>query len=211
MAKAPAKKVAKKPASSTRKPIKTPAKPKASGPAVSLLEYGMRPIASIRPDPRNARRHSDEQIDGIVRSIKRFGFPTPILVLHNGQIVAGEGRWLSAKKMGLREVPTLAAPKGWSAADAKAYALADNQLGDESEWNEAVLREELRALETSGYDLSALGFSDDRLEELLRQQGAQAPGDFPSFDENIETTHQCPSCGYQWSGKSGADETAAEE
>jgi ParB-like chromosome segregation protein Spo0J len=83
------------------------------------------PIAKLIPHARNARTHSAEQIDQIAASIREWGWTNPVLVSEDGTIIAGHGRVLGAKKLGLTEAPVMVAA-GWSKAQIKAYALADN-------------------------------------------------------------------------------------
>src|SRR3954464_9498932 len=85
------------------------------------------PIAKLIPYARNARTHSAEQVDQIAASIREWGWTSPILVGEDGTIIAGHGRVLGAKKLGLAEAPVMVAA-GWSNAQIKAYAIADNKL-----------------------------------------------------------------------------------
>src|SRR5436190_1347669 len=71
------------------------------------LTITYRPISELVPDPRNARTHSKRQIEQIRTSIKAFGFTNPILADPEGHIIAGHGRALAARAMGLAEVPTI--------------------------------------------------------------------------------------------------------
>lgn len=137
---------------------------------VALLKYGLRRTDKLYPSPNNARTHPEAQIKQIAASISRYGFPNPILATTPGEIVAGHGRHEAAKLLGLAEVPTLTAPKGWSADDTRAYMMADNQLGLTSEWDEELLRREVQALDAANYDLSTLGFGEAELEKLLGRE-----------------------------------------
>lgn len=176
----------------------------------SLLTYALWPTGKLSADPRNARQHSEEQIEAISRSIKKFGMTTPILATAKGMIVAGEGRWRAALLLKLKEVPVLTAPKSWTAADVKAYAIADNQLSDSSEWNDEVLRDELRALAAEGFDVSVVGFTQEEIAKMLEERGVTGPDSFPSFNETIETHHECPNCHYKWSGNAGIEQRPAD-
>src|SRR4051794_5589862 len=84
-------------------------------------------IEKLVPHARNARTHSPEQIDQIVASIREWGWTNPILVTTEGTIIAGHGRVLGARKLGLTEVPVMIAA-GWSDAQIRAYVIADNKL-----------------------------------------------------------------------------------
>jgi ParB-like chromosome segregation protein Spo0J len=85
------------------------------------------PVEKLIPQARNARTHNDEQIDQIAASIREWGWTNPVLVTEKGTIVAGHGRVLGAKKLGLAEIPVMVAV-GWTEAQIRAYALADNKL-----------------------------------------------------------------------------------
>lgn len=123
----------------------------------------MRPIGSITPYEKNAKKHPLKQIVDIAKSIKKFGFNQPIAVDKNGVIIAGHGRHLAAQQLELKEVPVIVIDI--SEADAKAYRLADNKL-NESEWDNALVIEELKGLHIAGYeDLDLTGFSSDMYTE----------------------------------------------
>jgi DNA modification methylase len=117
------------------------------------------PIGKLIPSPRNARTHSLEQIDQIAASIREWGWTNPVLVTEDGTIVAGHGRVLGARKLGIAEVPVMIA-SGWSEAQIRAYALADNKLALNAGWDEALLALEIAELEDLGFDLGLTGFSD---------------------------------------------------
>jgi ParB-like chromosome segregation protein Spo0J len=87
-------------------------------------------------------------------------------------------------------------------AQRRAYILADNRIALNSGWDDAMLALELQGLETDGLDLGLMGFDEAELQKLLQglDLPAEAPEDFKEVDENIETDHECPKCGYKWSG-----------
>jgi ParB-like chromosome segregation protein Spo0J len=118
-----------------------------------------RPVAELIPYARNARTHSDEQVAQIAASIKEWGWTTPVLVDEDGGIIAGHGRIMAARKLGLVDVPVMVA-KGWSEAQKRAYVLADNQLAVNAGWNAELLSTELKGLGELGFDLGLLGFAD---------------------------------------------------
>jgi ParB-like chromosome segregation protein Spo0J len=166
-------------------------------PAVEIL-----PVDSLRPDPRNARAHSPEQIEQIAASIRQFGFTAPILALPNRTIVAGHGRLEGAKAAGLDKVPVLTVGDGWTDEQRRLYALADNQIALNASWDEKLLAEELQQLTADGVDLALTGFDPAFLDGLLAEPDEVVPPmEFKEFSEEIETEHKCPKCGYAWSGK----------
>lgn len=179
-----------------------PAKPQ-TWPADKVVR---RDLKTLIPYAKNARLHTPEQIEMIVASIKEWGWTNPVLVAEDGMIIAGHGRVLAAKQLGLAEAPVMVAA-GWSEAQVRAYVLADNQLASKSGWDEEMLRFELTGLEELGFDVGLIGFEPADLGALFGEGAADAtaPDEFGAYDEGISTEHKCPSCGYVWSGKSGAE------
>jgi ParB-like chromosome segregation protein Spo0J len=102
-------------------------------------------VASLRPCPRNARTHSKKQITQIARSIERFGFTNPVLISDENEIIAGHGRVEGARMLGIAKVPTIRLSH-LSAADLRAYVIADNRLAQNAGWDREVLAIELQAL-----------------------------------------------------------------
>ena len=124
------------------------------------------PIDALVPYARNARTHSDAQVAQIAASIREFGFTNPVLIDTEGGIVAGHGRVLAAKSLGVGSVPCLRVD--WlTEAQRRAYVLADNQLALQAGWDDELLACELRALQAEGFDLALTGFSGDDLADLL--------------------------------------------
>ena len=123
-------------------------------------------VDRVVPYSKNARTHSPEQVAQIAASIAEFGFNAPILVDSNAGIVAGHGRLLAARKLGLQEVPVVVLDH-LTETQRRAYIIADNKLAENAGWNEEVLAAELADLERDGLDLKLVGFSDDELEALL--------------------------------------------
>ena len=128
-----------------------------------------RAVESLIPYARNARTHSDEQVAQIAASIKEWGWTTPVLVDETGQIIAGHGRVMAARKLGIEEIPVMVA-SGWSEAQRRAYVLADNQLAANAGWDMDLLKVELGDLGEAGFDLDLIGFSGDMLAGLLEEQ-----------------------------------------
>jgi hypothetical protein len=124
------------------------------------------PIERLVPYARNARTHSPEQVAQIAASIVEFGFLNPILVASDAGIVAGHGRLLAARKLGLGEVPVVVLDH-LSETQRRAYVIADNKLAMNAGWDEKTLGQELRDLKTDGIDRALVGFSGEELECLL--------------------------------------------
>ncbi len=97
-----------------------------------------RNIASLKPYVRNARTHSKKQLEQIAASIRRFGFTNPVLISDDNEIIAGHGRVEAAKRIGIERVPTIALAH-LSAAERRAYVLADNKLALNAGWDQELL------------------------------------------------------------------------
>ena len=124
------------------------------------------PIDRLRQARHNPRTHSADQIQRIAASMAEFGWTNPILVDEEGQILAGHGRLLAAKELGLSEVPVLRFDY-LSEAQKRAYLIADNQLALQAGWDEQLLAQEVAQLRTERFDLDLLGFDATELERLL--------------------------------------------
>jgi DNA modification methylase len=137
------------------------------------------PITKLTPYTRNARTHSQAQVDQIAASIREWGWTVPVLVDEAGALIAGHARLLAAQKLGLAEVPVMVAA-GWSEAQKRAYVLADNKLALNAGWDEDLLRVEIGDLRELDFDLGLIGFSDDELAALtLNGSGLTDPDEAP--------------------------------
>jgi DNA modification methylase len=125
-------------------------------------------VADLIPYARNARTHSDAQIAQIAASVNEWGWTTPVLVDEAGSIIAGHGRVMAARKLGLADVPVMVA-SGWSEAQKKAYVLADNQLALNAGWDIDLLKVEVGDLDAEGFNLDLIGFDDKLLADLLAE------------------------------------------
>lgn len=128
----------------------------------------MAPIVSLRPYANNARRHSRKQVRQIAESMRRFGFTNPVLVSDDGEIIAGHGRVMAARELGLQEVPTLRLSH-LNAAERRAYILADNKVALNAGWDTEILAIEFEALSELDFDLSLTGFSIAEIDFTLEQ------------------------------------------
>lgn len=137
-------------------------------------------VDALTPYAKNARTHSEAQISQLVASIRKFGWTNPILVDGSKGIIAGHGRLMAAKALGMTEVPVIEL-SGLTAAEKRAYILADNKLALNAGWDETLLAEELRALGDIGLNLDDIGFSADELTTLLADKtaGLTDPDDVP--------------------------------
>ena len=126
------------------------------------MQITQRKTTDLIPYVNNARTHSEQQVLQIAASIKEFGFNSPVLVDGDNGIIAGHGRVMAAKKLGLDEIPTIEL-KHLTKTQKKAYILADNRLALNSGWDADLLALELGELSDDGFDLDLLGFDDAEL------------------------------------------------
>jgi DNA modification methylase len=134
------------------------------------------PTARLRPYERNPRTHSDAQVDQIAASMVEFGWTNPMLIDEGAGILAGHGRLLAARKLGLAEVPVIRF-EHLSDAQKRAYILADNQIALQAGWDDALLAEELAWLRDERFDLDLIGFDATELERLLTLADGEAASD----------------------------------
>jgi len=130
------------------------------------LQMEMMPVASLAAYAANARMHPTEQVAQLAASIAEFGFNVPVLVDDAGVLIAGHGRVLAAKALGLDAVPAIRLGH-LTEAQARAFRLADNQLALNSTWDESLLAAELRELHAEEFDLGLIGFDQAALDRLL--------------------------------------------
>ena len=119
-----------------------------------------RSVDSLVPYAANSRTHSEEQVAQLAAAMREFGFTNPVLIDEHGGLIAGHGRVMAAKVVGLAEVPCIVL-SGLTPAQRRAYVIADNKLALNAGWDEAMLRSEIAALTADGFDLGLLGFGDD--------------------------------------------------
>jgi ParB-like nuclease domain len=122
-------------------------------------------IDDLKPYDRNARTHSEEQIEQVIASIKEFGWTIPVLVAESGIIIAGHARVIAAKRLGIDSVPVIVA-KGWSQQQCRAYTIADNRLAENSGWDKQLLLLELGELKEQNYPTDLLGFSSEQIKAM---------------------------------------------
>ena len=123
-------------------------------------------IDDLIPYARNSRTHSEAQVAQVAASIREFGFTNPVLIDADGGIIAGHGRVLAARKLGMKTVPAIRIDY-MTEAQKRAYVIADNKLALNAGWDDELLALELGDLKDEGFDLSLTGFSDDELARLV--------------------------------------------
>ena len=137
-----------------------------SFPSAKKLEIW--PLERLKPYARNARKHSAEQVEKISKSIATYGFNNPVLVDSEEGIIAGHGRMAAAKALGLTEVPVIVLDH-LTQKQRQAYILADNRLAELGQWDEDLLASELGELNAEGFDIDALGWTQDEVDELTAE------------------------------------------
>ncbi len=134
------------------------------------------PIDALVPYARNSRTHSPEQVAQIAASIREFGFTNPVLIDAAGGLIAGHGRVMGARQVGLATVPAIRLGH-LTDAQKRAYVIADNKLALNAGWDDAMLALEIQDLKWIGYDLDLLGFNTDEIDQLLAQADAMPEGE----------------------------------
>ncbi|WPB83748.1 site-specific DNA-methyltransferase [Sediminicoccus rosea] len=148
--------------------------------ASAFPRYKPARVDELIPYARNARTHSDTQVAQIAASIREFGFTNPILVDGERGIIAGHGRLMAARLLGLTEVPTLELAH-LTPIQRRAYILADNRLALSAGWDADMLRLELGELQFEGFDLGLTGFDSDEIASFLAEPttGLTDPDEVP--------------------------------
>jgi len=147
------------------------------------LNFEYRPLASLQFDPQNPRLHNSRQIRQIARSIETFGFVVPVLIDARGQLIAGHGRVLAARHLGMTQVPTIMI-EHLTEAQTRTFMIADNRLTENSAWDERSLAEQLKALSVLDLDFSVevTGFQMGEIDLMIESlspasAGKNAPAD----------------------------------
>jgi hypothetical protein len=147
-------------------------------------------IDALIPYVRNSRTHSEAQIAQIAASIKEFGFTNPVLIDEDGGIIAGHGRTMAARKLGLTEVPCIRL-EHLTPAQKKAYVIADNKLALNAGWDDEMLKVELQELKDLNFDIDVIGFDSSELAELFATEEDKPDADNP-YTTNVNTPNYEP-------------------
>ena len=158
-----------------------------------MLKIEQRAIEALVPYARNSRTHSDAQIAQIAASIREFGFTNPVLVDKDGGIIAGHGRVMAARKLGLKDVPCIALGH-LTDAQKRAYVIADNKLALNAGWDEELLAVEFSDLLSEGFDLELTGFAPGETSTPDFAPGTEE--DQGRLDQKKPVT--CPNCGHEF-------------
>lgn len=162
------------------------------------------PLDRLIPYARNSRTHSDAQVAQVAASIREFGFTNPVLIDAEDGIIAGHGRVMAARKLGLDKVPCIRLAH-LSETQRRAYIIADNKLALNSGWDEEMLALELAELREADFDLGLVGFDNFAIEQFLNppERNDEAPessgGEIDVDGMQMECA--CPKCGFEFDPK----------
>jgi len=154
-----------------------------TAPVARSLSITYRAITDLNLDPENPRLHNKKQVRQIARSIKTFGFNVPVLVDAGLQVIAGHGRLLACKLLGITQVPVIRL-EHLSEHQRRAFVIADNRLTENSEWDDRLLGEQLKilseaeldfTLETTGFEIGEIDLMIENLTPAL--EGEDDPAD----------------------------------
>jgi DNA modification methylase len=151
------------------------------------MEIIYKKVQDLIPYINNSRTHSEEQINQICASINEFGFTNPLLIDEKNSIIAGHGRLMASKKLGMEEVPCIVLV-GLTEAQKKAYIIADNKMALNAGWDEELLKIELENLKELDFDLDLTGFNIDELDDILGKN--EEPEEIIEDDFEVEVPEE---------------------
>ena len=155
------------------------------------LQIEYRSIDALIPYVRNARTHSEEQIAQIAASIREFGFNNPILIDGQHGVIAGHGRLLAARQLGITLLPVIELAH-LTDAQKRAFILTDNKLTEIGGWDQELLSLELADLEMNGFDLELTGFDAGEIASLFDRSGERDQEPAENGDDEIPDVPQQP-------------------
>ncbi len=160
--------------------------------AAALKKHAV-PVASLKPDPRNARDHGKKNLDAIKSSLKRFGQQKPIVIRADKTVLAGNGTLAAAKALGWKEIAAVIFTG--NKKDAAEFAIADNRSAELAEWNFTELNAQLQ--KSNGFDL---GFNEKEIAAIFaKAQPGDLEVELPTKPTRSRLQHTCPSCGHKFS------------
>lgn len=164
-----------------------------------------RKVEDLIPYARNSRTHSDAQVAQIAASVREFGWTNPILIDGENGIIAGHGRVLAARKLGMDEVPCIELA-GLTDMQRRAYIIADNKLALNGGWDDELLAVELGELNAADFDMSLIGFDAGELsaamglDSLLPEEAPESSSKEIDPDD-YKMGVMCPKCGFEFDDK----------
>lgn len=148
------------------------------------MKVELMPVDQVIPYARNPRINA-HAIEKVAASIKEFGFRQPIVTDKELVIVVGHVRFEAAKRLGLKKVPVHIATE-LTPEQIKAYRITDNRVGEESDWDKALLQLEIAELDDATYDAELLGFNAEELKEIQSSLDSMEDGFGEDDDDDIE-------------------------
>lgn len=166
------------------------------------MKIEQRAIEQLIPYARNARTHSDAQVAQIAASIREFGWTNPVLIDGDGGIIAGHGRVMAARQLGMEQVPVIVLDH-LTDAQRRAYILADNKLALNAGWDEEMLKIEIAELDELDFDMELVGFSALEMSNIFDDGACDAPeSSTREIDpDNYKMGCTCPKCGFEFDDK----------
>lgn len=161
------------------------------------MEIVRKSISDLIPDPNNARKHDQKNLDAIKGSLVKFGQQKPIVIDKNNIVIAGNGTLQSARALGWTEIDCVVTTlEGFNAA---AFGLADNRTSELAEWDFSNLGPSLHALREADFPLSEIGFDTSYLDDLLNPKSPTIEGSKELDEESFSSfDHTCPKCGFEF-------------
>lgn len=150
-------------------------------------------VKEIKPYEDNPR-YNDEAVQYVKESIKQFGFKVPLVISEDGIIVTGHTRYKASLELGLETIPCIIADD-LTEEQISAFRIADNKVGEISEWDEGLLLEELKALEE--FNFEDFGFTEYELKALENSFDVDDFGDLDDYEEPEKTYLKCPHCDHE--------------
>jgi ParB-like chromosome segregation protein Spo0J len=160
------------------------------------LNIERRALATLVPYARNARLHSDAQVNQIAASMREWGWTQPVLVSEDDTIIAGHGRVLAGLRLGLDEAPVMVA-QGWSETKIRAYVIADNRLAENATWDREMLGVELAELRDV-FDLSLTGFTLGEIDAMTITDLPELGVEYDEHAADGVKFIKCPACGHEF-------------
>lgn len=162
-------------------------------------------VEALIPYVANSRTHSDAQVAQIAASIKEFGWTNPILIDGDNTIIAGHGRLLAARKLGMDKVPVIRIDH-LTKAQQRALVIADNKLALNADWDMEMLEAELQALDDESFNLALLGFDETELGNIMLEVNFEAgtEDDQGKLDQLDPKMVICPKCQHEFDSREAA-------
>jgi hypothetical protein len=160
------------------------------------MKWTTRDPKKLKPYKKNSKPHTKEQVEALAGMIKDQGFDQPIVITSKNIIIKGHGRREASLLLGLDEVPVVVRDD-LSKEEADLSRIVDNESVD-TEWDAMSLSLELNNINSGGGDMQGTLLSSDYIDDLLGMSPSSGMGSSEVNLDNIETKHECDSCGYRW-------------